>query len=300
MEHKGNIICESVNNISVMACRVCGFKHQYPLPSDASMDEYYKDQYFQTSQKDYAERQKRDASYLALINGEKESIIRELMPHHLPNKVLDIGCGDGSLLSFFKKSGWEVKGVEPNHGIIKNVSEELNIFSGTFDRFLDQNNEQYSAISLSGVLEHVKYPKKILGLVRKKLLSDGGIICVEVPNDFNILQKVLVENNPAIYWVSFDHINYFDEKSLVNLLKIEGFLPLFNTVSFPIELFALMGDDYLNHPELGVKAHSKRVSFETNLSTLKSGYIFKQELYEKFRQMGIGRTVICYATKEMA
>ena len=66
--------------------------------------------------------------------------------------------------------------------------------------------------------------------------------------------------------------------------------------TFPLELFLLMGDDYLKNEKIGKKINQKRINLEMNLMAEKNGKI-KKELYEKFAEIGIGRASIIYAKK---
>ena len=71
-------------------------------------------------------------------------------------------------------------------------------------------------IHLSEVLEHVPVA---VNICKKSynLLSDGGIICVAVPNDYNPFQKALREKLAfEPYWLAPPHhINHFTCTKLV-------------------------------------------------------------------------------------
>ena len=57
-----------------------------------------------------------------------------------------------------------------------------------------------------------------------------------------------------------------------------------------------MGDDYLKSEKIGKKIHQKRINLEMNLIVDENSGI-KKEIYEKFAEIGIGRTAIIYAKK---
>ena len=63
-----------------------------------------------------------------------------------------------------------------------------------------------------------------------------------------------------------------------------------------MELFLLMGDDYLKNEKIGKDIHQKRMIMEKNLMNDKNQEL-KKNLYEKFAQLGIGRTAIFFAQK---
>ena len=101
----------------------------------------------------------------------------------------------------------------------------------------------------------------------KGLLKPSGMIYIEVPNDFNGLQAELVKKGTDQWWVSVpDHVNYFTFGSLEKLLASLGFETALSTTGFPMEMFLLMGDNYLGNDELGSVCHQKRMNFELGIS----------------------------------
>lgn len=93
-----------------------------------------------------------------------------------------------------------------------------------------------------------------------------------------------------------DHLNYFNFKSLSKILTNLKFKVIYQQSTFPLELFLLMGEDYLENEKIGKKIHQKRIKLEMNLMSQGKSEI-KKQLYEKFAQIGIGRTAIIYAQK---
>jgi len=301
--HFGKIVLKKDTEdgmMTVIDCKRCGFMHQNPIPSEEQMVHYYKKTYFKTERsKDYVKKQKEDEEYLELCNMEKEKKIRSLLDKGLPLKIVDIGCGGGSLLSLFKKEGWKVMGIEPSEELYKQVLKPngINAFNGTFDEFMKNNHERFSVVNLTAVIEHLREPPELFSRINQELLVLGGILCVEVPNDFNILQKCTGNINKKEWWACYEHINYFSQKSLRKALEKEGFAVKYVTVTFPMELFILLGFNYVDQPELGKDMHERRVSFERRVSKSKKENALKEKLYRQFGKIGIGRTIVAYAKK---
>lgn len=61
----------------------------------------------------------------------------------------------------------------------------------------------------------------------------------------------MVNSNP-------DHINYFDFHGIEILLENLGFGIVLKTSDFPMELFLLMGKDYIENYKVGSKCHQKK------------------------------------------
>ena len=163
----------------------------------------------------------------------------------------------------------------------------------TIEEFKTEFKKQrfFDAINLSYVLEHSSNPKEVLEICRD-LLKNNGVMRVAVPNDFNSLQLQAnkLVSKPS-WWIAIpDHINYFNFKTLERLLNNVGFEILLRTTSFPIELFLLMGDDYVENDEVGSMCHQKRMNFELALPKN-----IRRKLYQKLASLGLGRECIFYA-----
>ena len=99
-----------------------------------------------------------------------------------PGRMLDLGCGDGTVLWLAREAGWQVQGVElfPDHA--KLVSEtlgfevevsDLTSYTGTKD--------SWDCVVLTHVLEHLPDPVGALVKIRG-LLKPGGVGVLEFPN----------------------------------------------------------------------------------------------------------------------
>ena len=163
-------------------------------------------------------------------------------------------------------------GIEPSTDSC-NYSKERGI--NVINDYLNSKNSltlgKFDVVHMHEVIEHLPDPGEMINIV-KQMLNPGGILCIGSPNDFNPLQKSFVKaSGSRQWWISPpEHINYFNFQSIEGLLKTNGFSIAYKTSTFPLEFFLLMGDDYVNSPEVGKEAHSKRVAFEMNMN--KSGY----------------------------
>ena len=162
----------------------------------------------------------------------------------------------------------------------------------TIEEFKLQFKKQhfFDAINLDSVLEHLPNPKEALE-ISKDFLKNNGVIHVTVPNDFNLfqLQANKVVSKP-LWWIAIpDHINYFNFETLEKLLEKVGFEIILRTTDFPMELFLLMGDDYVGNDEIGSLCHQKRMNLELNLPNN-----VRRKLYQKLASLGLGRECIVY------
>lgn len=216
-----------------------------------------------------------------------------------PGRVLDIGCGRGELLEVFMHRGWEVMGIEPNKEYA--LAARNKGVSVVEDVLTDQVVEQlgaFDAVLLAHVLEHLVRPEEMVSMIRRLLVS-GGIFYCEVPNDFNALQEVAVSvHNLRPWWIALpDHLNYFSIESLSAFIAGQGFEVVLETTDFPVEIFLVWGDIYVDNPEVGSWMHAKRCRFEEAMRQEGKGKLLR-DLYEAIAKLGIGREAIVCARKQ--
>lgn len=154
-----------------------------------------------------------------------------LLPKGRRLRVLDLGCGNGSLTAQIAKQGHDVTGIDSsktgveharaswpgvrfeNHGF-EELTPEL--FGGPFD----------VVVSLE-VIEHVYRPRDLLRTARS-LLKPDGLLIVSTPyhgylKNLAIAATGRFDHHVAVHWDG-GHIKFFSVKSLTSLLADEGFV----------------------------------------------------------------------------
>jgi hypothetical protein len=125
------------------------------------------------------------------------------------------------------------------------------------------------------------------------------MVCIVVPNDFNPFQLLLRDHlDFKPWWVAPPHhVNYFNFKSLTGLVERCGFEVVHKESTFPIDMFLLMGDNYVENEETGRKCHTKRMNFEKSMN-LSGEDSLLENLYSDFAKQGIGREVVLFVKKQ--
>ena len=311
MKHSGKFL-KKIGQSKIIDCKHCKFIHVLPLPSKEELSILYKKNYYSSIKPNYIKKYEKEIDYWNLIFDEKLNFLSSKIKKR-KKSIFDLGSGAGYFLKRAKEKGWVVNGIEPNLLAAK-YSKKLGIpvINDFFENIDINKMEKFDVINLFDVLEHVHDPAKLLQHCYT-LLKPKGIIVIEVPNDYNPLQKIiqnslkkdeywltLLTKSRNYHWASkMDHINYFNFKSLEKLLKKLHFHIIYKQSTFPLEFFLLMGDDYLKSEKIGKNIHQKRINLEKNLMNSKNPQI-KTELYEKFAELGIGRTVILFAQKPIS
>lgn len=297
MRHHGNLI-NSKGPHTVIDCKACGFAHIYPLPSKKRIKEFYRREFYEKAKPTYLSKTEKELDYWRITFNDRLEIFTKYIKTNRKKRILDIGCSGGYLLAYFRKMGWDALGIEPSKKVADYAKAKgIDVINMPFEDTDTDTMGRFDAINMAFVLEHTLNPIEICKRCYL-LLRKGGIVCVEVPNDFNPFQMVVkgVLKKPS-YWIAYpDHINYFNHMSLEKMMRRIGFKLLLEEGTFPMELFILMGDDYIENDRIGLRSHKKRMRFEKILYN--SGFNnLKRSLYRSLAQHGIGRGIIQYFVK---
>lgn len=186
----------------VVSCSACGFVFaDTPVGQDV-YDRYYSQ--MSIYEMDYGvldiSKHKTQAKLISsFLNDEKA-------------KIVDMGCGNGGLLQALKEIGYKnLTAIDPSRKCIDNIRKSG--ISG-IEGSLFQNNisEKFDLVILSHVLEHIVNVSAALQVLRS-MLSDNGMIYIEVPDASRYADHYIV----PYYYFDTEHINHFEEVSLINL-----------------------------------------------------------------------------------
>lgn len=141
-----------------------------------------------------------------------------------PGILLEVGCGEGWMLSALRKKGWRVVGSErtldaarPANG---NPAGVLPVFVGTLDAV--RPGQQFDAIMLFQVLEHLATPMDKLCRCAA-LLKPGGTLIVGVLNARSWQARLFGSD-----WFHLDvpgHLFHFSPRGLAWALRETGLNP---------------------------------------------------------------------------
>ena len=294
--HQGRLV-EEKNGYGVIECGACGFTHLDPIPAREALGAIYPSAYYETENPDWIQKTLGERDYWMLIYGEQYDTFEHFI-RTTPRRLLDVGAFLGLFLEYGRQRGWDTIGIEPSDVAVRFAAKQgLHVLHGFFDAFEDAAIGPVDVVNLALTLEHVQDPAAVLARAHR-LLRPGGLVCIEVPNDFNPLQGVLQRTlaKPRYWLAPPHHVNYFSFESLTRLVSRTGFEVVQRETTFPMEFFVLMGDDYVGNEPVGRVCHAKRMSFETALIRGGLGE-FKRELYRFMAERGVGREVVLYARK---
>jgi 2-polyprenyl-3-methyl-5-hydroxy-6-metoxy-1,4-benzoquinol methylase len=287
-----------------------GFYQLINIPAPQELDEYYTQKYYQVAAGSYGSYGSSfSLEELQYINNKMEQKYHVLsnfidISSSKLNKFLDIGSGKGWALKFFKERSWDVLGLDYSElGCLNhNPDYRENMVIGDIYDSIDKLiavDKRFDCIWLDNVLEHVIDPFQLLDECRK-LVTEHGIMVIEVPNDFSIVHKYLSENKyiSRQFWVAEpEHISYFNREGLISICQEAGWKCLYTMGDFPIE-FNLFNKNtnYAEDESKGKSCHLTRVVIENLLHSISVEKT--NELYSILSMMGLGRQIIGYFTLE--
>ena len=134
--------------------------------------------------------------------------------------LLDFGCGLGGFLSATHAKGWTSYGIEP-HQKAKTKAKKISgreVYSTIGEA--QKTNKKYDVITLWHSLEHVVGLGKTIRFLYNSTKKEGKVV-VAVPNHQSFDAK-----HYKNFWAAYDtprHIWHFDQKSITNVFKKQGF-----------------------------------------------------------------------------
>ncbi|MCB2199243.1 methyltransferase domain-containing protein [bacterium] len=130
-------------------------------------------------------------------------------------KVLDVGCGTGSLMNTLKKLGYEVSGVEANPKAVEVAKKQgFDVVEGRFEEGMFPD-ETFDIIVTRSVLDHAIEPSTLLATM-ENILKPGGILACEVPNISRVFRR------SAFGGFNHHHLMYWTTPTLRYALTYQG------------------------------------------------------------------------------
>jgi len=207
--------------VSAVVCKSCGLMQLNPRMTYNSYITFYKQDYHSLYKGVALPTE--DYFLLQYLRGEKIYAYlnnNQVIPKHAQQlKVLEVGCGTGGILQYFRNQGCQVKGLDLDEEYVNMGAGRfgLDLRVGTIEEA--KFSEQFDIVIYSHVLEHIFSPAKELQAIQS-VLAPGGIFYVEVPGVKNILKSC---NGKLLKHLQNAHLYYFSLTTLKRLMAASGF-----------------------------------------------------------------------------
>lgn len=206
----------------VLRCTRCTLRWLSPRPTAKGYDLLYSDRhYFMAS----------DLPGYAGFAAQRRSLFRSRMRRlkrtGAIQSILDFGAATGEFVAIARDEGIRAEGIEFSRDAREAASAKLGItlFSPAE---LNKLPEQFDAIHMNHVLEHMPDPAEHLRWCSDRLAS-GGTIIIEVPNQFDNdadrLRRAVTGGGRQARFDAFSvhHTYFFSPRSLMALVRQAGF-----------------------------------------------------------------------------
>jgi SAM-dependent methyltransferase len=161
------------------------------------------------SSSDWAEKEESEHAFWKLECSGRLVAFLEILQKRM-GKLLDVGCCGGWFLAYAKGRGWVVLGIESSQSRWMRTASCAPVLMGTFPGVEVSGNAPFEVAYVKLLMEQVPEPLDVLAAVRE-VLHPGGIVAVQVPNDFNPLQlaapKLFQEDSWWVGDVSHDDVD---------------------------------------------------------------------------------------------
>lgn len=287
-----------------------GFYELKQKPTIEDRKNEFENEYYQKSMASYSSNYSdEEVRMFNIANKRKEMIIEKQLPYIYKRNngdisLLDVGCGEGFLLNYFKKKGWKVTGIDfSSYGIEHNNPEVYeNLLQGDCDEILPKliaNGRKYNVINMDAFLDMSLNPTRVLENCRE-LLENNGVLIIKVANNYSKLQLHLLEKGKLKqeYWLDeTGHPFYFSKDGLQKFVEANGY-KMCDLYSESLIDLNLLNDitNYYEVSNVGKKCYEARIEMETFYDSISPELTL--DLLRTYAKMGIGREIVGIFVKQ--
>ena len=148
--------------------------------------------------------------------------VKEIIPF-LKSPILDVGCGKGYDVNYFKQMGYEIAGCDISEEAIheaRKLYPDCNFFVHNFE--LDTTNSEFNCIYAFDVLEHVfDYPSFLKNIAHS--LDTRGTFIITTPNILGLRNRISFIMGKGDYFDQMPHIRFFTPETIKKNLQRYNF-----------------------------------------------------------------------------
>jgi 2-polyprenyl-3-methyl-5-hydroxy-6-metoxy-1,4-benzoquinol methylase len=203
----------------VWGCSYCCTKFTQDVANENEIGKYYQSEKYishSDTQKGFVNVLYHKVRNFTLV-GKRKLVYNE--SRKSKGDLLDIGCGTGAFINIMKLSGWSVTGLEPDSTAAEKAGKLYGIKPQPSEALFHLTENNYDAITMWHVLEHVHRLDEYVNQC-KKLLKPTGVLIIAVPNHTSYDASFYKEN-----WAAYDvprHLYHFSPEGMSLLMQRHG------------------------------------------------------------------------------
>lgn len=185
-------------NKQIVKCCECSLVQLYPRWTKEELGLLYSSY---SEKQDFAGQKKK----------EKQFMIYELGKlFDKDKKILEIGCGNGNIVDFYRKLGYDIIGIDKD----ETVKNEY-IFNVDFNDFYFE--KKYDLIYALHVLEHISDPEEFILKIYNNL-NVGGKFFLEIPNAEDPLLTLYKNKGYKKFWYPY-HLFFWTPNTIKKMFS---------------------------------------------------------------------------------
>ena len=197
-------------DFELLRCQACATLYVSSLPTNKSRMHYESGGYYSDE----------NLVVPKFVVTRLDEIVATFDPYRSTNRLLDIGCGAGSLLMAAKKAGWDAEGVDLSLPTAEYLGKKgLKVFPGDLLQAAFPT-AYFDVVTAAELIEHVPDPSSLVAEVAR-ILRPGGIFWATTPHSNGASARFL-----KLKWSIIsppEHLHLFSTRGMTRLLSDNGF-----------------------------------------------------------------------------
>ncbi|HEV3468939.1 MAG TPA: class I SAM-dependent methyltransferase [Pyrinomonadaceae bacterium] len=193
------------NGVALAECRACATLYAESAPAAFDYDGYYDEA---------------NLSVPEVVGARLDEIFASFAPYRRTNRLLDIGCGAGSLLEAARRAGWEAFGTEVSPPAVEHARRAgFEVFHGDLGG-APYPDGHFDVVTASEIIEHLADPRAMIRQAAR-VLRPGGLFWATTPHGRGLTARVL-----GLRWSVVappEHLQLFSLGGLRRMLREAGF-----------------------------------------------------------------------------
>jgi 2-polyprenyl-3-methyl-5-hydroxy-6-metoxy-1,4-benzoquinol methylase len=201
----------SEDYLNALRCNQCGMISINPHFTEEGLNEFYSNYYQNRAQ---------DAE-LRILRRNAYKLDRDWISHFVSRgKVLDIGCSDGSFLSFFDAEKWDRYGIDLTEDALQVAATKHGVKTFIGKVWESDVGGDYDLVMMRGVIEHFRDPIPVLDKCMQ-ILKPGGLLFITATPAGDSFAFSTYREKWRMF-TPYEHIHFFTVKLLTSLVEVRG------------------------------------------------------------------------------